>query len=226
MVFSQARRAATDVSAGQSPARGKLLKRVSQVRILPGAQREGPAQEGFPPGLALRRVRGRATCVPLRPLGSPSERKRCPLLRDKGGVPMRHLVDLQVREEQGETVRVGLDADLMEVDPNGLRPTACRFRPRKDLRPRVQGVPLHTPDVCRDSPKCTGLGSPPGEAVAQRSSRAVSKIARTPVRIRPVSPVPTSLLGRSARTRRSRRIDGSADGNDCGPQRHRAAPAR
>ena len=42
-----------------------LLKLLSQVRILPGAQREGPAQEGFPPRLGLRRPRGRATRVRL-----------------------------------------------------------------------------------------------------------------------------------------------------------------
>lgn len=43
----------------------ELLKRASQVRILPRAQQEGPAQERFSPTLALRRFRGRATRMPL-----------------------------------------------------------------------------------------------------------------------------------------------------------------
>ena len=55
-----------DEAAAQPAERpASLLKRVSQVRILPGAHSKGPAQEGFPSELALRRDRGRATRVPL-----------------------------------------------------------------------------------------------------------------------------------------------------------------
>lgn len=62
-------------------ARIELLKRVSQVRVLPGAQHKGPAQEGFPLRLALHRVRGRATRGPLMPRGCPIAPGRCPLSR-------------------------------------------------------------------------------------------------------------------------------------------------
>ena len=48
----------------------RRLKRVSQVRILPG-HRERASSGGFPPRLALRRVRGRATRVPLESTRSP-----------------------------------------------------------------------------------------------------------------------------------------------------------
>lgn len=42
-----------------------LLRRVSQVRILPGHREEGRPRRGFPPRPALRRFRGRATGGPL-----------------------------------------------------------------------------------------------------------------------------------------------------------------
>ena len=89
----------------------ELLKRVPQVRILPGAQGEGSAQEGVPLGPALRGVRG---CGRLaRPCAS--ER----FLREEQTMPYkaRHTRSMAIRkititvpEELVESIKERVDA--------------------------------------------------------------------------------------------------------------------
>lgn len=126
-VFPQVRLAGSDVHAGHSLAQGRLLKRVSQVRILPGAQHQGPVRRLDPLELALSHGHTRATtsrhlpaaCGPPPPAGQRSRdlgRRSCVDRSMRHGRRCAHARHQLTRARPGSGQGVSCVPQIMEVD--------------------------------------------------------------------------------------------------------------